>query len=145
LGSVICSLSSRSATLQLYCNYTTYNIHLPVSVDNPWLSVIDLQNIILSLSGNKYKYFFFKLKFYPNAIWMLRLLAVPVPVWSTLKSKIGICCLTANWARSIKEKEKTGRIWNQDNLSKWSDMSTHGLLFSFSELALKNQLRFSVI
>ena len=60
--------------LQFYIFYLYKPIHLPVWIDNPWLSIIDLQNIILSLSGNKYKYFFFKLKFYPNAIWMLRLL-----------------------------------------------------------------------
>ena len=47
--------------------------------------------------------------------------------------KIGMCCFSAKHAAL----RRTSRDWlarNQNNVSKWSDMSTRGLFFS--ELAL---------
>jgi hypothetical protein len=42
--------------------------------------------------------------------------------------KIGICCFFAkHTALRRKSKDKLAR--NQNNVSKWSDMSTHRLLF----------------
>jgi len=42
--------------------------------------------------------------------------------------KIGICCFSAKHA-ALRRKSKDWLAWNQDNVSEWSDMSTHGLLF----------------
>ena len=42
--------------------------------------------------------------------------------------KIGICCFSAKHA-TLRTKSKDWLARNQDNVSEWSDMSTHGLLF----------------
>ena len=42
--------------------------------------------------------------------------------------KIGICCFSAKHAAS-RRKNKDWLAWNQNNVSEWSNMSTHGLLF----------------
>ena len=42
--------------------------------------------------------------------------------------KIGICCFSAKDA-ALRKKSKDWLAWKQDNLSEWSDMSTHRLLF----------------
>ena len=41
---------------------------------------------------------------------------------------IGICCFSAKHA-ALWRKSKDWLAWNQDNVSKWVDMSIHGLLF----------------
>jgi hypothetical protein len=49
--------------------------------------------------------------------------------WSRNKNyEICICCFSAQ-ACSIKKKSKDWLAWNQDKMSKQSDMSTRGLLF----------------
>ena len=42
--------------------------------------------------------------------------------------KISICCFSAKHAE-LRRKSKDRLDRNQDNLSEWSDVSTHGLLF----------------
>jgi hypothetical protein len=42
--------------------------------------------------------------------------------------EIGICCFFAKHA-SLKRKNKDWLARNQNNVSKWSDMSTRGLFF----------------
>ena len=42
--------------------------------------------------------------------------------------RIGICCLSAKYA-ALRSKSKDWLTRNQNNVSKWSDMSTCGLLF----------------
>ena len=42
--------------------------------------------------------------------------------------KIGICCFSAGHA-VIRRNSKHWMAWNQDNVSKWGDMSTHRQLF----------------
>ena len=42
--------------------------------------------------------------------------------------KIGICCFSTKHV-SLKGNSKYGLVQNQDNVSEWSDMSTHRLLF----------------
>ena len=42
--------------------------------------------------------------------------------------KIGICCFSAKHA-ALRKKSRDWLAWNQNNVSEWSDMSTHGLLF----------------
>ena len=42
--------------------------------------------------------------------------------------KICICCFSAKHA-ALRKKSKDWLARNQNNVSKWSDMSTHGLLF----------------
>ena len=42
--------------------------------------------------------------------------------------KIGICCLLAKHA-ALRRSRKDWLAQNQNNVSEWSDMSTHGLLF----------------
>jgi hypothetical protein len=42
--------------------------------------------------------------------------------------KIGICCISAKHA-ALKRKSKYWFALNQDNVSEWSDLSTHRLLF----------------
>jgi hypothetical protein len=42
--------------------------------------------------------------------------------------KIGICRFSAKHA-VLRRKSKNGLARNQNNVSEWSDMSTHGLLF----------------
>jgi hypothetical protein len=42
--------------------------------------------------------------------------------------KIGICCFFAKHA-ALRSKSKDWLAWNQDNVSEWRNMSTHGLLF----------------
>ena len=44
--------------------------------------------------------------------------------------KIGICCLFAKHA-ALTRKFKNWLAWNLDNVSKWGDMSTLGLLFQW--------------
>ena len=41
--------------------------------------------------------------------------------------KIGICCFSTKHA-PLKNKSKDWLAWNQDNVSKWADVSTHGML-----------------
>jgi hypothetical protein len=41
---------------------------------------------------------------------------------------IGICCFFAKHA-ALRSKSKDWLAWNQDNVSEWRNMSTHGLLF----------------
>ena len=50
--------------------------------------------------------------------------------WSgqTKEYKIGICCFSAKHA-AFRRKSKDWLARNQDNVSKWGDMSTRGLLF----------------
>jgi hypothetical protein len=45
--------------------------------------------------------------------------------------KIGICCFSTKRA-ALRSKSKDGLAWNQNNESKWSDMSTRGLLFQWA-------------
>jgi hypothetical protein len=42
--------------------------------------------------------------------------------------KIGICCFSVKHA-ALRRKNKDWLARNQNNVSKWSDMSTPGLLF----------------
>ena len=42
--------------------------------------------------------------------------------------KIDICCFSAKHA-ALRRKSKDWLAQNQSNVSEWSDMSTHGLLF----------------
>jgi hypothetical protein len=42
--------------------------------------------------------------------------------------KIGICCFSTKQA-ALRRKSKDWLAWNQDNVSKWGDMPTRGLLF----------------
>jgi hypothetical protein len=42
--------------------------------------------------------------------------------------KIGICCFSAKHA-ALRRKSKDWLARNQNNVSEWSDMSIHGLLF----------------
>ena len=46
-------------------------------------------------------------------------------------NKIGICCFSAKHA-TLRTKSKDWLARNQDNVSEWSDMSTHGLLFQWA-------------
>jgi hypothetical protein len=50
--------------------------------------------------------------------------------WSvqTKDYKIGICCFSAKHA-ALRKKSKDWLARNQNNVSKWSDMSSRGLLF----------------
>ena len=41
--------------------------------------------------------------------------------------KIGICCFSTKH-ESLRSKSKDWLARNQNNVSEWSDMSTHGLL-----------------
>jgi hypothetical protein len=51
-------------------------------------------------------------------------------LWSgqTKDYKIGICCFSAKHA-ALRKKSKDWLARNQNNVSEWSDMSTHELLF----------------
>jgi hypothetical protein len=42
--------------------------------------------------------------------------------------KIGICCFSAKNA-ALRRKSKDWLVRNQNNVSEWSDMTTHELLF----------------
>ena len=42
--------------------------------------------------------------------------------------KICICCFSAKHT-ALRRKSKDWLAWNQNNVSEWSDISTHGLLF----------------
>ena len=42
--------------------------------------------------------------------------------------KYGICCFSAKHA-ALRRKSKDWLAWNQDNVSKWADVSIRGLLF----------------
>jgi hypothetical protein len=46
----------------------------------------------------------------------------------TKEYKIGICCFSAKH-KAFRRKSKDWLAWNQDNVSEWSDMSIHRLLF----------------
>jgi hypothetical protein len=50
--------------------------------------------------------------------------------WSgqTKDFKIGICCFSAKHT-ALWKKSKDWLAQNQNNVSEWSDLSTHGLLF----------------
>ena len=60
--------------------------------------------------------------------------------WSgqTKDYKIGICCFSAKHA-ALRRKSKDWLALNHDNVSKWSNMSTHGLLFQLAS-TIKIQL-----
>jgi hypothetical protein len=45
--------------------------------------------------------------------------------------KIGICCFSTNDS-ALRRKSKDRLALNQDNMSEWSDMSTHGLLIQWA-------------
>jgi len=45
--------------------------------------------------------------------------------------KIGICCFSAKHA-VLRRKNKDWLTGNQDNVSKWCDMSIRGLLFQWA-------------
>jgi hypothetical protein len=45
----------------------------------------------------------------------------------TKDNKIGICCFSAKHA-ALRRKSKDCLVRNENNVSEWSDMSTHGLL-----------------
>jgi hypothetical protein len=55
------------------------------------------------------------------------------------KIHIGICCFSA----ALKSKSKDWLPRNQDNVSKWGDMSTHVLLLQWAS-TIKNQLNMFV-
>ena len=46
----------------------------------------------------------------------------------TNDNKIGICCFPSKHT-TLRKKSKDWSARNQNNVSKWSDMSTRGLLF----------------
>ena len=46
----------------------------------------------------------------------------------TKDCKIGICCFSAKHV-ALRRKSKYWLAWNQDNVSKWVDMSIRGQLF----------------
>ena len=52
--------------------------------------------------------------------------------------KIGIRCFSAKYT-ALRRKSKDWLARNQNNLSEWSDMSTHGLLFQWAS-TIKFQL-----
>jgi hypothetical protein len=54
-------------------------------------------------------------------------------LWSgqTKDYKIGVCCFSAKHA-ALRSKSKDWLAWNQNNVSEWSNMSTHGLLFQLA-------------
>ena len=60
--------------------------------------------------------------------------------WSgqTKEYKIGICCFSTKHA-AFRRKSKDWLARNQDNVSKWGDMSTRGLLFQWAS-TIKIQL-----
>ena len=41
---------------------------------------------------------------------------------------IGICCFSAKYA-ALRRKSKAWLAWIQENVSKWGDVSIHGLFF----------------
>ena len=53
--------------------------------------------------------------------------------------KVGICCFSAKSA-ALMRKNKDGFPWNQNNVSKWGDMSIRGLFFQRAS-AMQIQLR----
>ena len=56
---------------------------------------------------------------------------VRAPVGSNIDYKIGICCFSTKHA-ALRRKSKNCLARNQDNVSEWSDMCTHGLLFQWA-------------
>ena len=54
---------------------------------------------------------------------------------------IGICCVSTKHA-ALRRKSKYWLARNHNNVSEWSDMSTHGLLF---QLACTIEIQLSVI
>ena len=57
----------------------------------------------------------------------------------TKNYKIAICCFSAKH-EALRKKTKDWLARNQNNVSEWSDMSTHGLLFQWPS-TIKIQLR----
>ena len=53
------------------------------------------------------------------------------PDWVKPDYKIGICCFSAMHVSS-RRKIKDWLAQNRDNVSKWGDMSIHGLLFQWA-------------
>ena len=45
--------------------------------------------------------------------------------------KIGVCCFSTKHA-ALRNKSKDWLAWNQNNVSKWCDIYTHGLLFQLA-------------
>ena len=52
--------------------------------------------------------------------------------------KIGICCFSAKHA-ALRSKNKDWLARNQNNVSEWSELSIHGLLFQWAS-TIKIQL-----
>ena len=59
----------------------------------------------------------------------------------TNEYNIGMCCFSAKHA-TLRRKSKDWLAQNHNNVSEWSDMSTHGLLF---QLACTIKIQLSVI
>ena len=77
------------------------------------------------------KYFLFKfiLQIYYQKNHILSMpLNIPLINFQTKDYEIGICCFSAYHA-ALRRKNKDGLARNQNNVSEWSDMSTHRLLF----------------
>ena len=55
--------------------------------------------------------------------------------------KVGICCFSDKHA-ALMRKNKDGFTWNQNNVSKWGDMSIRGLFF---QRASAMQIQLSVL
>ena len=58
----------------------------------------------------------------------------------TWEYKIGICCFSAKHA-ALRSKSKDWLAQNQNNVSKWSDMSTRGLSFQWASTLKKTSKR----
>ena len=52
---------------------------------------------------------------------------IVIRLGQTKDNKIGICCFSAKHA-ALRRKSKDCLVRNENNVSEWSDMSTHGLL-----------------
>ena len=57
---------------------------------------------------------------------------------------IGICYFPAKHAALIR-KSKDWSVRNQDNVSEWVDMSTHGLLFQWGSTQIKSTKRVDIV
>ena len=70
----------------------------------------------------------------------LGLLVGSSPDWVKPKTySIGICCFSAKHA-ALRRKSKDWLVRNRNNVSKWSDMSTRGLLFQYASTIKKPSL-----
>ena len=92
--------------------------------NSPWVDMLLHSNTLFWFQANPFLFFLL------NAACLTEKQHMQIfeVIGLTRPTEIGICYFSARHA-TLRKKSKDWFAWNQNNVSEWSDMSTHGLLF----------------